>query len=148
MAEDALLGYVVLYRPENRVYPDTKYAEEGAVRAVELLTLPEAEALARRCRDEWGTKHREGVEVVAVHGRAAVEMEKIRLRGGDKAIRIDDLGVWYNESSDRIHVTHRGGVGGFNVAVGSDPKKPGGHPSLYRLLTECLKLVGAPHPPA
>lgn len=69
-----------------------------------------------------------------------------RRREGGKAVRIDDIGVWYDAPSDRIHVTHRE-VRNFHVAVGPDAEKPNGHPALYRALAECLRLAGAPCPP-
>ena len=65
MPEGKLLGYVVVYVPENRIYPDTSY--EGT-RIVNLLTLEEAETLAVKCRRAWNNCDREDTQVVAVYG--------------------------------------------------------------------------------
>ena len=65
MPEGKLLGYVVVYLPENRIYPDTSY--EGT-RIVNLLTLEQAETLAVKCRDEWEGYDRGYTQVVAVYG--------------------------------------------------------------------------------
>ena len=68
MPEGKLLGYVVVYLPENRIYPDTSYDEEGAVRIVNLLTLEQAETLAVKCRDAWENCDRDDTQVVAIYG--------------------------------------------------------------------------------
>ena len=65
MPEGKPLGYVVVYLPENRIYPDTSY--EGQ-RIVNLLTLEEAETLAVKCRDAWVGYERGHTQVVAVYG--------------------------------------------------------------------------------
>ena len=72
MPEGKLLGYVVMYRSENRVYPDTSYEQEGAVRIVELLTLPQAEQLAERCREAWADYPPEETQIVAVYSLPSV----------------------------------------------------------------------------
>lgn len=67
MPDGKPLGYVVMYRPENRIYPDTSYGKEGGTNVVELLTLPQAEALAEKCRDAWEDCDREHTQIAAVH---------------------------------------------------------------------------------
>lgn len=66
MPDGNLLGYVVVYLPENRVYPDTVYTE--GTRTVELLTLEQAETLAVKCRNAWKAYDRENAQVAAVYG--------------------------------------------------------------------------------
>ena len=65
MPDGELLGYLVVYLPEKRIYPDSGYKKT----IVELLTLEQAETLAVRCRDEWEERDcaREDTQIVAVY---------------------------------------------------------------------------------
>ena len=86
MPDGKLLGFVVVYLPENRVYPDTEYKE--GTRAVELLTLPQAETLAERCRHEWEEKHdcdREDTQ----------GLSEVFLNGGERRARDHESEVRY-----------------------------------------------------
>ncbi len=51
------------------------------------------------------------------------------------------VGFWL-ETDGSIHLSGRG-VKGFHVAVNEDPKRPNGHPTLYKRLTACLKQMDA-----
>ena len=70
MPEGKLLGYVVMYRSENRIYPDTSYGKEGGTNIVELLTLPQAEELAERCRETWAAYPPEETQIAAVYAES------------------------------------------------------------------------------
>lgn len=75
MLEGKLLGYVVMYRSENRVYPDTSYGKEGGTNIVELLTLPQAEALAKECREAWEGYPPEQTQIAAVYAESLPDKE-------------------------------------------------------------------------
>ena len=68
-----------------------------------------------------------------------------RDEGRGKSIRIDDVGAWFDRGTRLIHLTVKGDEG-FHVAISGDATRANGHPALYRELTRCLGLVGAPHP--
>ena len=70
MPAGKLLGYVVIYRSENRVYPDTNYGREGGTNIVELLTLPQAETLAKECREAWADYDPEQTQIAAVYAES------------------------------------------------------------------------------
>jgi len=57
-----------------------------------------------------------------------------------------EIGFWL-EKDGSIHMgSNDPAVSNFHVAVNSDPKKPNGHPTLYRRLAGYLKQMGAPAP--
>ena len=53
-------------------------------------------------------------------------------------------GFWL-EKDGSIHLAFQG-VPGFHVAVNADPKKPNGHPTLFKRLAKLLAQSGAPAP--
>lgn len=61
-----------------------------------------------------------------------------------KAVYLE-IGVWYNEEHDRIHVTAKD-VKGFHTTVNANPSSKRGHPNLYRKLAVCLREAGVPAP--
>jgi hypothetical protein len=54
------------------------------------------------------------------------------------------MGMWL-EKDGSIHLSAPG-VPGFHVAINSDPRKPNGHPTLFKRLAKCLRDNGAPAP--
>mgnify|MGYP003431115468 CR=1 FL=1 len=52
-----------------------------------------------------------------------------------------EVGFWL-EKDGSIHLTFKG-VPGFHVAVNADPKKPNGHPTLFKRLTKLIQDAGA-----
>ena len=83
MPEGELFGFVVVYLPENRIYPDTSY---DGTRIVELLPLEQAESLAVQCRDQWWKDKkckREDTQVVAVYSLPykSPQASKVRSHG-------------------------------------------------------------------
>jgi len=55
-----------------------------------------------------------------------------------------DAGFWF-EKDESIHMSFKG-VPGFHVAINADPKKPNGHPTLFRRLAKLLSDAGAKAP--
>ena len=55
-----------------------------------------------------------------------------------------EAGFWL-EIDGSIHLSFKG-VPGFHVAVNADPKKPNGHPTLFKRLAKLLADAGAPAP--
>lgn len=53
-----------------------------------------------------------------------------------------EVGFW-REKDGSIHLSAKG-VRGFHVAINLDPKKPNGHPTLYRRLDALLSDAVAP----
>lgn len=53
-------------------------------------------------------------------------------------------GFWL-EKDGSIHLAFKG-VPGFHVAVNADPKKPNGHPTLFKRMGKLLAEAGAPAP--
>ena len=64
MPEGKLLGYAVVYLPENRAYSSP--AGERVI--VDILTLPQAEKLASECREAWDNCEPQDTQVVALYG--------------------------------------------------------------------------------
>ncbi|MCY4463470.1 MAG: hypothetical protein OXC26_24210 [Albidovulum sp.] len=56
-----------------------------------------------------------------------------------------EIGVWYNEKKNSIHITARD-VHGFHTTVRQDPKLKRGHPNLFGKLAKLLHEKGAPSP--
>jgi hypothetical protein len=66
-------------------------------------------------------------------------------RGGKSAYL--DVGIWYDQQTDQIHMTVRNS-GWFHTTVDRDPTSKRGHPNLFAKLSRALKEAGAPHPEA
>ena len=56
-----------------------------------------------------------------------------------------EIGVWYDETQESVHVTAPG-IPGFHTTVRQDPKLKRGHPNLFDKLAKCLRDEGAPAP--
>ncbi|MDE0303427.1 MAG: hypothetical protein OXI87_00875 [Albidovulum sp.] len=56
-----------------------------------------------------------------------------------------EVGVWYDEEQDSIHIT-ASDVQGFHTTVRKDPKLKRGHPNLFGKLAKLLREQGAPSP--
>ena len=69
-----------------------------------------------------------------------------RSKRGGRTVYLHDVGVWWNESQDNIHITVKG-VAGFHSTINANPQSKRGNPNLFYKLAECLREVGAPHPP-
>jgi hypothetical protein len=68
-------------------------------------------------------------------------------KGNTVTISVD---IWYDTKTGIIHVASRDpdpAASDFHVAVTNDPKKPNGHPTLFRRLKKLLQSKGAPAPP-
>ena len=61
-------------------------------------------------------------------------------RGGNSVYM--EVRFWYDETDGSIHMTEPD-VPNFHVAVASDPESRRGHPSLFKVLTQCLHEKGA-----
>lgn len=55
------------------------------------------------------------------------------------------LGVWYDEKQDQIHITAKD-VPGFHTTVARNPTSKRGHPNLFWKLAKVLAEAGAPGP--
>ena len=53
-----------------------------------------------------------------------------------------EVRFWYDETDGAIHMTAPD-VPNFHVAVAGDPESRRGHPSLFKVLTQCLHEKGA-----
>jgi hypothetical protein len=71
-------------------------------------------------------------------------MSTVRASKPGKSVYLD-LGVWYDEAQDSIHITARN-VDGFHTTVSRDPSSVRGHPNLFGKLAKALKSAGAPAP--
>ena len=67
-------------------------------------------------------------------------------KGGGKTVYLDNVGIWWNEDQNNIHITVRG-TAGFHSTVSGNPDRKRGNPNLFYKLARCLRAVGAPHPP-
>ena len=56
-----------------------------------------------------------------------------------------EIGVWYNEDQESIHITAKG-VDGFHTTVNRNPESKRGHPNLFDKLAKCLRDSDAPAP--
>ena len=56
-----------------------------------------------------------------------------------------EMGFWYNEDDDSIHLTGQG-VEGFHTTVNNKEGSKRCHPNLFMKLAKCLQDVGAPYP--
>jgi hypothetical protein len=56
-----------------------------------------------------------------------------------------NIGIWLNRRTGAIHMTSPD-LAGFHTTVNDHPKSKRGHPNLYKKLTKCLEVAGAPHP--
>ena len=62
----------------------------------------------------------------------------------EKTIHLE-LGVWYNEQTNHIHVSTQAG-NGFISTVNADPTSKRGNPNLFFKLACVLRDAGKPHP--
>lgn len=53
------------------------------------------------------------------------------------------VGVWYNEDHDRIHIA---ATKEFITTVNANPKSKRGHPNLFKKLARSLREHGVPAP--
>jgi hypothetical protein len=56
-----------------------------------------------------------------------------------------EVGIWYNEDQDNIHITAKD-FGGFHSTVNGNPASVRGHPNLFNKLAACLREAGVPAP--
>ena len=55
------------------------------------------------------------------------------------------MGVWYNEDTEEIHLAAQG-VPGFHATVNNKDDSIRGHKNLFGKLAKLLQGAGAPHP--
>lgn len=70
-------------------------------------------------------------------------------KGKGKSINFE-IYVWYNKQTGKIQVASNDddpALSDFNIAVGDEPTRPNGHPTLFRRLRKLLVTHGAPAPP-
>lgn len=68
-----------------------------------------------------------------------------RSERGKKTVYLNNVGIWWNQKSDNIHITVQG-VRGFHSTVNANPKSKRGNPNLFYKLAKCLRALDAPHP--
>ena len=66
-------------------------------------------------------------------------------KGNRKAVYFE-VGVWFDERDNSLHVSSRAIGTGFNVSITNNPQTRRGHPTLYKWLSACLRATGAPAP--
>ena len=102
-----------------------------------------AEAACSRSEDRQ--PHRAAVSFFCYYDLMATRSSK----GTGKSIKFQ-IYVWYNEKTRKIQIASNDGdraLSDFNIAVGDDPTKSNGHPTLFRRLKKLLLEKGAPAPP-
>ena len=65
-------------------------------------------------------------------------------RGGNSVYL--EVRFWYEEKDGAIHMTAPN-IGKFHVAVNGSPDSRRGHPSLFKVLAQCLRDNDATAPP-
>lgn len=69
-----------------------------------------------------------------------------RSERGGKTVYLENVGIWWNEAHNRIHIALPG-TPDIISTVNPRPESARGNPNLFWKLARCLQRAGAPHPP-